>query len=207
MQLGRRHHTKVKHPRGFRAHAGYSSVGDGTSDGRRRGVIAPSSPSTLIKGVPCFRRHLNDPSGGRTHRRIRAMAVPCTRGRICALAEAQPSHTGAGVAPTALAASRSPCAPRSGTAPTRPPSSKVVGRMFEAMPAATGLAWFDQVGMISTADFTVALHKSLTLAGKFAETPAEAAAAWCAIDSAGDAAMRCVAHDLGAARQEHRGRR
>jgi TrwC relaxase/AAA domain len=88
-----------------------------------------------------------------------------------------------------------------GIDPTRPPSNRDLERLFEAKQADTGEAWSDQVRKISAYDFTVAPHKSVTLAAEFAETPAEAAAIWHAIDRAGNAAMRYVARVLGWARR------
>jgi TrwC relaxase len=88
-----------------------------------------------------------------------------------------------------------------GIDPTRPPPDKALQRLFEAKRADTGAAWSDQVRKISAYDLTVAPHKSVTLAAEFAQTPAEAAAIWHAIDRAGDATMRYAARELGWARK------
>jgi hypothetical protein len=88
-----------------------------------------------------------------------------------------------------------------GIDPTRPPSDRALDRLFEAKRADTGAAWSDRPRKISAYDFTVAPHKSVTLAAEFAETPAEAAAIWHAIDRSGDATMRYVARELGWARK------
>jgi hypothetical protein len=88
-----------------------------------------------------------------------------------------------------------------GIDPTQPPRDAALDRLFEAKRADTGAPWSDHPRKISAYDFTVAPHKSVTLAAEFAETPAEAAAIWHAIDRAGDAAMRYVARELGWARK------
>jgi hypothetical protein len=88
-----------------------------------------------------------------------------------------------------------------GIDPTRPPSDRALDRLFEAKRADTGVAWSEHRRKISAYDLTVAPHKSVTLAAEFAQTPAEAAAIWHAIDRAGDATMRYVARELGWARK------
>jgi energy-coupling factor transporter ATP-binding protein EcfA2 len=88
-----------------------------------------------------------------------------------------------------------------GINPTRPPRDAALDRLFEAKRADNGEAWSEHPRKISAFDFTVAPHKSVTLAAEFAETPAEAAAIWHAIDRAGDATMRYVARELGWARK------
>ena len=88
-----------------------------------------------------------------------------------------------------------------GIDPTRPPTNKALDRLFEARRADTGTAWSEHPRKISAYDLTVAPHKSITLAAEFAQSPAEAAAIWHAIDRAGDATMRYTARELGWARK------
>lgn len=88
-----------------------------------------------------------------------------------------------------------------GIDPTRPPRDADLDRLFEAKRADTGEAWSRHERKNSAFDFTVAPHKSVTLAAEFAETPAEAALIWNAIDRANDATMRYVAREIGWARK------
>jgi hypothetical protein len=88
-----------------------------------------------------------------------------------------------------------------GIDPTRPPANDALDRLFEARRADTGEAWSKHPRKISAYDLTLAPHKSVTLAAEFAQTPAEAAAIWHAIDRAGDATMRYAARELGWARK------
>ncbi len=88
-----------------------------------------------------------------------------------------------------------------GIDPTRMPRDKELERLFEAKRADTGEAWSKHPRTVSAYDFTFSPHKSVTLAAEFAQTPAESAAIWNAIDRANDAAMRYVARELGWARK------
>ena len=88
-----------------------------------------------------------------------------------------------------------------GIDPTRPPKDADLDRLFEAKRADTGEAWSERKRKNSAYDLTVAPHKSVTLAAEFAETPAEAALIWNAIDRANDATMRYVAREIGWARK------
>ena len=86
-----------------------------------------------------------------------------------------------------------------------PPQDADLERLFEAKRADTGEKWTQHERKISAYDLTVAPHKSVTLAAEFAESPAEAAMIWNAIDRANDATMRYVARELGWARKGHGG--
>ena len=88
-----------------------------------------------------------------------------------------------------------------GIDPTRPPKDADLDRLFEAKRADTGEGWSDRKRKNSAFDFTVAPHKSVSLAAEFAQTPAEAALIWNAIDRANDATMRYVARQIGWARK------
>ena len=88
-----------------------------------------------------------------------------------------------------------------GIDPTRPPKDADLDRLFEAKRADTGEAWSRFERKNSAFDFTVAPHKSVTLAAEFAATSAEAALIWNAIDRANDATMRYVAREIGWARK------
>jgi post-segregation antitoxin (ccd killing protein) len=88
-----------------------------------------------------------------------------------------------------------------GIDPTRMPRDQELERLFEAKRADTGEAWSKHQRTVSAYDFTFSPHKSVTLAAEFAQTPAESAAIWNAIDRANDAAMRYVARELGWARK------
>jgi len=88
-----------------------------------------------------------------------------------------------------------------GIDPARPPRDADLDRLFEAKRADTGEAWSERKRRNSAYDLTVAPHKSVTLAAEFAETPAEAALIWHAIDRANDATMRYVAREIGWARK------
>jgi TrwC relaxase/AAA domain len=88
-----------------------------------------------------------------------------------------------------------------GIDPSRSPKDADLDRLFEAKRADTGEAWSKHPRKLSGIDFTLAPHKSVTLAAEFAANPAEAAAIWHAIDRAGDATMRYVARELGWARK------
>ena len=88
-----------------------------------------------------------------------------------------------------------------GIDPTRMPRDQDLERLFEAKRADNGEAWSKHNRKISAYDFTFSPHKSVTLAAEFAQTPAESAAIWNAIDRANDAAMRYVARELGWARK------
>lgn len=88
-----------------------------------------------------------------------------------------------------------------GIDPTRMPKDKELERLFEAKRADTGEAWSEHQRKISAYDFTFSPHKSVTLAAEFAQTPAESAAIWNAIDRANDAAMRFIGRELGWARK------
>jgi len=88
-----------------------------------------------------------------------------------------------------------------GIDPTRMPQDKELDRLFEAKRGDNGEAWSKHERKISAYDFTASPHKSVTLAAEFAQTPAESAALWNAIDRANDAAMRYVGRELGWARK------
>jgi len=92
-----------------------------------------------------------------------------------------------------------------GIDPTKLPKDAELERLFEAKRADTGEAWSVHQRKLSAYDFTVAPHKSVSLAAEFAATPAESALIWNAIDRANDAAMRYVAQELGWARKGHGG--
>ena len=92
-----------------------------------------------------------------------------------------------------------------GVDPHLPPQDADLERLFEAKRADTGEAWTQYERKISAYDLTVAPHKSVTLAAEFADSPAEAAMIWNAIDRANDATMRYVARELGWARKGHGG--
>ncbi len=88
-----------------------------------------------------------------------------------------------------------------GIDPTHMPRDRELERLFEAKRGDTGEAWSEHARKVSAYDFTFSPHKSVTLAAEFAQTPAESAAIWNAIDRANDAAMRYVARELGWARK------
>ncbi len=88
-----------------------------------------------------------------------------------------------------------------GIDPSRMPRDQEMDRLFEGKRADTGEAWSKHERKISAYDFTFSPHKSVTLAAEFADTPAESAAIWNAIDRANDKAMRYIARELGWARK------
>ena len=88
-----------------------------------------------------------------------------------------------------------------GINPRLMPRDVELDRLFEGRRADNGEAWSKHDRKISAYDFTVAPHKSVTLAAEFAPTAAEAAAIYNAIDRANDATMRYIARELGWARK------
>ena len=82
-----------------------------------------------------------------------------------------------------------------------PPKADDLARLFEAKRADNGDGWSANKRAISAYDLTLAPHKSVSLAAEFAQTPAETAMIWHAIDRANDATMRYVARELGWARK------
>jgi hypothetical protein len=84
---------------------------------------------------------------------------------------------------------------------TRMPRDAEMALLFEGRRADTGEAWSKHPRKLSGFDLVFSPHKSVTLAAEFAETPAESAAIWNAMDRANDRAMRHVAQVLGWARK------
>ncbi len=84
---------------------------------------------------------------------------------------------------------------------TRMPRDAEMTLLFEGRRADTGEAWSQHPRKLSGFDLVFSPHKSVTLAAEFAETPAESAAIWNAMDRANDRAMRHVAQVLGWARK------
>lgn len=83
----------------------------------------------------------------------------------------------------------------------KPPSREQLSRLYEAKRADNGEEWSAHQRKISAYDLTLAPHKSVTLAAEFAETDAERAAIWHAMQVANDETMRYVARELGLARR------
>jgi len=89
-----------------------------------------------------------------------------------------------------------------GIDPTQAPTDAELDRLFEARRADTGEKWpTTRPREISAYDLTLAPHKSVSLAAEFANSPAEAAAIWAAINGASDDTMRYVAREVGWARK------
>lgn len=88
----------------------------------------------------------------------------------------------------------------------KPPTREQLSRLYEAKRADNGEEWSAHQRKISAYDLTLAPHKSVTLAAEFAETDAERAAIWHAMQVANDETMRYVARELGLARRGRGGK-
>lgn len=90
-----------------------------------------------------------------------------------------------------------------GIDPNATPTDQGLKNLYEAKRADNGLAWAGngKKREISAWDFTASPDKTVTLAGEFAQSPAERAAIWLAMHRAGERTMEMVAQAVGQARR------
>jgi len=81
------------------------------------------------------------------------------------------------------------------------PTTATLAAVFEGKRADTKEAWSKANRKISAYDLTLAPHKSVTLIAEFAQSKAESAAIWHAMQQANDATMSYVADVMGQARR------